>query len=65
MGVGKAPRVAKAQTVGKLDAYVLHHRMPIQRGGGVYDLDNIVVVTPRFHKEALDLSYHMGSNGKK
>jgi hypothetical protein len=64
MRAGNAPRVDKTQAVGKLQRYILHHRMPIQHGGGVYDLSNIVVVTPRFHKEALDSSYHMGSRKK-
>lgn len=64
MGSGYAPRVVKSQAVGKLDGYVLHHRTPIQHGGGVYDLDNIVVVTPRYHKEVLDPSYHMGRKKK-
>ena len=60
MQAGYAPRVAKAQVLGVLDTYVLHHRMPIQHGGSVYELDNIVVVTPRYHKEVLDASYHQG-----
>ncbi|MGW3210392.1 putative T7SS-secreted protein [Streptomyces sp. NPDC001135] len=57
---GKAPFVVKAQRVPGQYRYVLHHVQPIQRGGGVYDLDNIVVVTPRYHKEILDGSYHFG-----
>ncbi|MFE9444815.1 HNH endonuclease signature motif containing protein [Streptomyces sp. NPDC006602] len=40
--------------------YVLHHINPIQHGGGVYDLDNLVVVTPQYHKEILDGGYHFG-----
>ena len=61
MRAGAAPKADEMQIVGKLESYVLHHRTPIQHGGGVYDLDNIVVVSPRFHQEALDSSYHMGS----
>ncbi|MFG3031779.1 RHS repeat domain-containing protein [Streptomyces sp. NPDC048253] len=58
MADGKAPAVAKSQAVGKNNKYVLHHVTPIQRGGGVYDLDNLIVVTPQFHAEVLDPSYH-------
>ncbi|MET7534650.1 RHS repeat domain-containing protein [Streptomyces goshikiensis] len=60
MADGKAPFVAKAQAVGQQKRYVLHHVTPIQRGGGVYDLDNIVVVTPRYHLDTLARDYHMG-----
>lgn len=58
MSNGRAPFVSKSQAVGKNNKYVLHHVTPIQRGGGVYDLDNVVVVTPRYHDEVLDPGYH-------
>lgn len=58
MSTGRAPIAHSTQQVGKLKSYVLHHVKPVQHGGGVYDLDNIVVVTPRYHKEALDPAYH-------
>ncbi|MFG2134991.1 RHS repeat-associated core domain-containing protein [Streptomyces sp. NPDC048751] len=58
MASGRAPFVFKGQNVGKNSNYVLHHVTPIQRGGGVYDLDNLIVVTPRYHEEVLDPSYH-------
>lgn len=60
MAGGKAPFAVKSQQVGGQKRYVLHHVTPIQRGGGVYDLDNIVVVTPRYHLDALARDYHMG-----
>ena len=41
---GKAPFALTAQ----------HH------GQSVYDLDNLLVVTPRYHKEILDGGYHFG-----
>ena len=41
-------------------SYVLHHNTPIQRGGGVYDMNNIAVMTPRFHLDVLDRGYHFG-----
>ncbi len=58
MKKGFAPRVHHTQRVGELKSYILHHRTPIQHGGGVYDLDNIVVVTPRYHQELLNKDYH-------
>lgn len=29
-------------------------------GGGIYDMDNMLIVTPKFHKEILDPKYHFG-----
>lgn len=60
MAGGHAPFVAKNQWLGKASHYVLHHVTPIQHGGGVYDLGNIVVVTPRYHKFILDGTFHFG-----
>ncbi|MFL9684742.1 RHS repeat-associated core domain-containing protein [Streptomyces sp. KL110A] len=60
MSRGRAPFVADNQSVGKNNRYVLHHVKPIQHGGGVYDLDNLMVVTPRYHAEVLDPAYHSG-----
>ena len=58
MTEGLAPIAVKGQQLGKQRSYILHHRTPINEGGGVYDLDNIAVVTPRYHKEILDPSVH-------
>ncbi|MET8469899.1 putative T7SS-secreted protein [Streptomyces sp. NPDC006422] len=59
MSQGKAPYAPTSQHHGQ-GRYVLHHVLPIQHGGGVYDLDNLVVVSPRYHKEILDGRYHFG-----
>jgi hypothetical protein len=40
--------------------YQLHHINPINNNGGVYDLNNIVIVTPRYHKEILEPNFHKG-----
>ena len=61
MSKGFAPKVAKSQQYGKLSSYVLHHKTPIHVGGGVYDLNNLVIVTPRMHQEILDKVYHFGN----
>ncbi|SIO87637.1 polymorphic toxin-type HINT domain-containing protein [Nocardiopsis sp. JB363] len=57
---GNAPFAVQNQQVGGQRSYVLHHITPIGRGGGVYDLDNIMVVTPRYHRDILDPDYHYG-----
>lgn len=61
MREGKAPFVSGTQALGGQLNYVLHHKVPIQHGGSVYDFNNIVVITPKLHKEILDGSYHFGS----
>ncbi|MDY1017100.1 S-type pyocin domain-containing protein [Pseudomonas coleopterorum] len=46
---GYAPNVRTIDQHKSLDTYVLHHRVPISEGGGVYDIDNIRIVTPKAH----------------
>jgi hypothetical protein len=58
MSGGLAPIALENQWLGENKSYVLHHKTPIQHGGGVYELNNLVVVTPRYHKEILDPAYH-------
>jgi hypothetical protein len=47
----------KGGALGGRFRYELHHITPIENGGGVYDLDNIVVVSPRTH-----VDIHAGTN---
>lgn len=49
MAEGIAPRVPAQERVGKRATFELHHVEEIAKGGAVYDLDNIVVMTPRRH----------------
>ncbi|MDF0729401.1 S-type pyocin domain-containing protein [Pseudomonas entomophila] len=49
MGAGLAPRSPGAERVGKRTSFELHHINAVANGGAVYDLDNIVVMTPRKH----------------
>lgn len=57
---GKAPKVKNIQTLGEHNTYQLHHNTPINKGGKVYDFDNLTIVTPRYHKEILSPAYHLG-----
>lgn len=59
---GIAPPALPSQWNEKLDSYILHHRKPIHDGGGVYDLDNLYILTPKMHKEILDPNYHFNWN---
>jgi RHS repeat-associated protein len=58
---GNAPFTASSQQFGGGRNYVLHHVQPIQHGGGVYDMDNLAVVTPLYHSQILSPSYHYGN----
>ncbi|WBW96132.1 hypothetical protein [Oceanirhabdus sp. W0125-5] len=58
MSNGLAPKVIPSQQYGKHTSYVLHHKNPIHNGGGVYDLDNIIISSPRMHQEILDKGFH-------
>lgn len=57
---GLAPFTNASQQIGGMKNYVLHHKTPINRGGAVYDMDNLYIVTPKYHKEILDPAYHYG-----
>lgn len=57
---GNAPTPIAEQWSDGRKTYELHHIEPINQGGSVYDLSNLMIVTPRFHKEVLDRSYHYG-----
>lgn len=49
MRTGRAPRVRDADSVGGRLSYELHHLEKVSEGGGVYDVDNLRVNTPRNH----------------
>ncbi|WP_420708469.1 HNH endonuclease signature motif containing protein [Pseudomonas sp. LY10J] len=46
---GNAPQVRKEERRGRRVAYEIHHVKQISEGGEVYDLDNLVVLTPNAH----------------
>ncbi|APW04105.1 hypothetical protein AB295_22690 [Salmonella enterica] len=49
MLVGKAPKSRKKDAAGDRTSFELHHDKPISLGGGVYDMDNLRVITPKRH----------------
>ncbi|CRY83679.1 colicin-like bacteriocin tRNase domain-containing protein [Yersinia intermedia] len=46
---GKAPSPRESEQVGGRVKHELHHVKPISKGGAVYDIDNIRVLTPKRH----------------
>ncbi len=46
---GKAPFARKKDQVGGRERFELHHDKPISQDGGVYDMDNLRVTTPKRH----------------
>lgn len=49
---GNAPIAIEEQWLGsRFSSYELHHKKPIWDGGDVYNLDNLVIVSPRYHQE--------------
>ena len=48
---GYAPKTTSAQQHKSQIAFILHHVQPIAADGGVYDMDNIRIVTPAAHQK--------------
>ena len=48
-------------TADSLGSYQLHHHKPIHSDGGVYEISNIIIVTPLLHRQLLIPEYHYGS----
>lgn len=49
MSQGLAPRARYKDTVGGRRSFEIHHHKQISQGGGVYDVDNLRVTTPKRH----------------
>lgn len=49
MANGHAPAAPNNLKHGGIFKYELHHLNPIAEGGGVYDLDNLIIVSPALH----------------
>jgi hypothetical protein len=67
MCYGRAPWVKDTQTTGRDLAdhkYHIHHKMPRWRGGKS-DKENLVITTPRYHRDGiLDPATHYGEYSK-
>ncbi|WP_296267285.1 S-type pyocin domain-containing protein [Pseudomonas sp. UBA6562] len=46
---GNAPFVIPTEQVGERMVFEIHHIVPISKGGAVYDIDNLRIMTPRQH----------------
>ena len=57
--IGKAPPAPMSQWGKSAKSYEIHHINPIHNGGSVYDVDNLLIVTPRYHQEILDPKFHL------
>lgn len=60
---GNAPYAPSSQKYGKQIKYILHHKQPISRGGEVYNIDNLIIVSPKMHQEILNTTYHFSTKG--
>lgn len=49
MDKGNAPYPVTEEQVGGRETFELHHVKPVSQDGGVYDMDNIRVTTPKRH----------------
>ena len=49
MREGKAPKAGYRDRAGKRSSFELHHTDEVAKGGKVYDVDNLNVVTPKHH----------------
>ncbi|MCI0912216.1 S-type pyocin domain-containing protein [Pseudomonas putida] len=49
MRKGLAPLASASEQVGGRIKYEIHHKIKIVEGGAVYDVDNIVILSPKFH----------------
>ncbi|MCU5275394.1 WXG100 family type VII secretion target [Bacillus cereus] len=63
MKQGKAPYSPRVEHYGNHNKYILHHKQPIDKGGEVYNLDNLIIVSPKMHQNVLDPAYHFGNKG--
>ncbi|MBU5267103.1 colicin [Virgibacillus proomii] len=60
---GNSPIIPKVEHYGKHKSYILHHKQPIDKGGDVYNLDNLMITSPKMYQNILDPAYHFGKKG--
>jgi hypothetical protein len=49
---GLAPVAQKSEQVGSRRKFEIHHMTSIHNGGAVYDVENMLILAPKFHIEA-------------
>ena len=49
MSIGKAPKAKRDDAVGKRSTFEIHHVQEIAKDGSVYDIENMMVLTPKRH----------------
>jgi hypothetical protein len=49
MILGKSPKTRSIDKVGKRNSFEIHHVEEISKGGKVYGLDNLRLMTPKRH----------------
>ncbi|WP_318654177.1 MULTISPECIES: HNH endonuclease signature motif containing protein [unclassified Pseudomonas] len=59
MRKGSAPFPALEDQHGGRVKFELHHKIPVAKGGAVYDVENILVMTPKRH-----ISVHKGEDAQ-
>ena len=62
---GKAPEAHKTQWINGRKSYEIHHATPFKDGGRVYDMRNMMVLTPRMHDYILPREAHYGPGRKR
>ena len=62
---GKAPEAHETQWWKGRKSYEIHHVKPIKDGGRVYDMRNMMVLTPRTHDHILPGNAHYGGSRRK
>lgn len=49
---GIAPLARKSEQLGSRRKFEIHHRKRLADGGAVYDVENMIILSPKFHVEA-------------
>ncbi len=57
MRAGAPPLAPQSQRFDDLSAYMIYHKAPVSQGGALYDMSNMLVVTPFMYQAVLDPRY--------
>ena len=56
MSIGKAAKTRKSDAVGKRSSFEIHHVHEVAKGGDIYNVENMLILTPKRH-----LDIHKGA----